>query len=251
MSEKTKNVLNLLLKVTAYLLVIFTVFMMIFTIFTVTTVDRNDRSVFGLRFYVVLTDSMSKSDKNADMDVHFNAGDIIFVKNVKDKTKLEAGDIIAFMSSNSESYGATITHMIREVKRTDDGKILGYVTFGTNTNTNDEALVEPAYVLGEYAGRLPGVGHFFEYLRSPIGYVIFILVPFILLILYNGINAIRLFRRYKREQNAILEAERAEIAEERKQNAEMLRELMALKEQLAKQNGEASSPSETESSENK
>ena len=250
MSEKTKNVLNLLIKVAAYLLVIFTVFMMIFTIFTVTTVDRNDRSVFGLRFYVVLTDSMSKSDKNADMDVHFNAGDIIFVKNVKDKTKLEAGDIIAFMSSNSESYGATITHMIREVKRTDDGKILGYVTFGTNTDTNDEALVEPAYVLGKYAGRLPGVGHFFEYLRSPIGYVIFILVPFILLILYNGINAIRLFRRYKREQNAILEAERAEIAEERKQNAEMLRELMALKEQLAKQNGEASSPSESQNSEN-
>ena len=250
MSEKTKNVLNLLIKVAAYLLVIFTVFMMIFTIFTVTTVDRNDRSVFGLRFYVVLTDSMSKSDKNADMDVHFNAGDIIFVKNVKDKTKLEAGDIIAFMSSNSESYGATITHMIREVKRTDDGKILGYVTFGTNTDTNDEALVEPAYVLGKYAGRLPGVGHFFEYLRSPIGYVIFILVPFILLILYNGINAIRLFRRYKREQNAILEAERAEIAEERKQNAEMLRELMALKEQLAKQNGESGSPSESQNSEN-
>ena len=250
MSEKTKNVLNLLIKVAAYLLVIFTVFMMIFTIFTVTTVDRNDRSVFGLRFYVVLTDSMSKSDKNADMDVHFNAGDIIFVKNVKDKTKLEAGDIIAFLSSNSESYGATITHMIREVKRTDDGKILGYVTFGTNTDTNDEALVEPAYVLGEYAGRLPGVGHFFEYLRSPIGYVIFILVPFILLILYNGINAIRLFRRYKREQNAILEAERAEIAEERKQNAEMLRELMALKEQLAKQNGESGSPSESQNSEN-
>ena len=249
-SQKAEKILKIVKNVFVSIVVAFSVFMMIFTIFTVTTVDRNDRSVFGLRFYVVLTDSMSKSDKNADMDVHFNAGDIIFVKNVKDKTKLEAGDIIAFMSSNSESYGATITHMIREVKRTDDGKILGYVTFGTNTDTNDEALVEPAYVLGKYAGRLPGVGHFFEYLRSPIGYVIFILVPFILLILYNGINAIRLFRRYKREQNAILEAERAEIAEERKQNAEMLRELMALKEQLAKQNGEASSPSESQNSEN-
>ena len=184
------------------------------------------------------------------MDVHFNAGDIILIKEVKNKNKFEPGDIIAFMSSNSDSYGETITHMIREVKRTDDGKVLGYVTFGTNTDTNDETLVEPAYVMGEYAGRLPGVGHFFEYLRSPIGYVIFILVPFVLLILYNGINAIRLFRRYKREQNAILEAERAEIAEERKQNAEMLRELMALKEQLAKQNGEANSPSESNNSEN-
>ena len=56
MSEKTKNVLNLIIKVAAYLLVIFTVFMMIFTIFTVTTVDKNERSVFGFRFYIVLTD---------------------------------------------------------------------------------------------------------------------------------------------------------------------------------------------------
>ena len=34
-----------------------------------------------------------------------------------------------------------------------------------------------------------------------------------------------------------MEAEKAEIAAERKQNEEMLRELQALKEQLAKQNG--------------
>ena len=60
---------------------------------------------------------------------------------------------------------------------------------------------------------------------------------FLLLILYNGVNVIRLFRKYKKEQTAIMDAEKAEIAAERKQNEDMLRELQALKEQLAQQTG--------------
>lgn len=235
MNKTASKILNISLKVATWLLVAFTVFMMIFTIFTVSTVDQNDRSVFGIKFYIVQTNSMSKSDKNADMDVHFNAGDIVLIKNVKDPTKLAAGDIIAFMSTNEESYGETVTHMIREVKKTEDGKVLGYVTFGTNTGTNDEALVEPSYILGSYTGKLPGVGNFFAFVKSTPGYIVCILVPFLLLILYNGVNVIRLFRQYKREQTEMLEAEKAEIAAERKQNEEMLRELMALKEKLEKQ----------------
>lgn len=234
-SNKIKNVLNVITKVLTGIVVAFAVFMMIFTIVSVTTVDKNDRSILGIKFYIVQTDSMSLSENNKDMDVHFNAGDIILIKNVKNYSELKAGDIIAFLSTNSVSYGETVTHMIREVKRDENGRLLGYVTYGTNTGTDDEALVEPEYVLGTYAGKLPGVGNFFAYVKSTQGYIICILIPFLLLILYNGVNVIRLFRKYKKEQTAIMEAERAQIAEERKQNEEMLRELQALKEQLAKQ----------------
>ncbi|MBR2907686.1 MAG: signal peptidase I [Clostridia bacterium] len=223
------------MKIITWLLIAFTVFMMIFTIFTVATVDKNDRNFFGLRFYIVKTDSMSKSDLNADLDVHFNAGDIILVKEVKNVSKLEAGDIISFVSTNSDSYFETITHMIREVKKTEEGKVIGYVTYGTNTDTNDEALVEPEYVLGKYTGKLPGLGNFFAFVKSTPGYILCILVPFLILILYNGVNVIVLFRRYKAEQTEAMEAERAAIAEERKQNEEMLRELQALKDQLSQQ----------------
>ena len=251
--DTLKRVFNIAFKAVTWLLVAFAVLMMVFTVFTVTTVDRNDRNIFGMRIYIVQTDSMSPSEKNAHMDVHFSAGDIILIQNVDDPTKLVPGDIIAFLSTNDVSYGETVTHMIREVKRDGSGKLLGYVTFGTNTDTDDEALVEPAYVLGKYTGKLPGVGNFFAFVKSTPGYIICILIPFLLLILYNGINVIRLFRRYKREQNALLEAERAEIAEERKQNEEMLRELMALKAQLEQQNRASSAqdpaPSE-DSSEN-
>ena len=248
--NNTKKILNIALKIATWLLIAVTVFMMIFTIVTVSTVDRNDRSMFGLRFYIVLTDSMSKSENNADMDVHFNAGDIVIVKNIKDPTKLKAGDIIAFMSTNEVSYGETVTHMIREAKRTPNGELIGYVTFGTNTGVDDEALVEPAYVLGTYSGKLPGVGNFFVYLRSTPGYILCILLPFMLLILYNGVYVIRLFRRYKREQTEILDAEKAEIAAERKQNEEMMRELLELKAKLEQQAAAQKAPEEENESDN-
>ncbi len=245
MNEKTKKLINIGMKVITWLLIAFTVFMMIFTIVTVTTVDRNDRSIFGVKFYIVQTDSMSKSENNKDMDIHFNAGDIVIIKDLSDneKAELKAGDVIAFLSTNSVSYGETVTHMIREVKYNDEGKIVGFVTYGTNTGTNDEKVVEPEYILGKYTGKLPGVGNFFAFVKSTPGYIVCILVPFLLLILYNGVNVIRLFRQYKKEQTAVMEAERAEIAEERKKNEDMLRELQALKEQLEKQKGDT--PTET------
>lgn len=253
MNTTAKKILNIALKVVTWLLVAFTVFMMIFTVFTVTTVDRNERSIFGVKFYIVTSNSMSKSENNKDMNIHFNAGDIVLIKNLSDneEAELKAGDVIAFLSTNSVSYGETVTHMIREVKYNDEGKIVGFVTYGTNTGTNDEKAVEPEYILGQYTGKLPGVGNFFVFVKSTPGYIVCILVPFLLLILYNGVNVIRLFRQYKKEQTAAMEAERAEIAEERKKNEDMLRELQALKEQLERQNGGTPTetpPAETENS---
>ena len=242
MNTTAKKILNIALKVVTWLLVAFTVFMMIFTVVTVTTVDRNDRSIFGVKFYIVQTDSMSLSENNKDMDVHFNAGDIVIIKNVDDPRALQAGDVIAFMSTNSVSYGETVTHMIREVKKTEDGKVLGYVTYGTNTGTDDEALVEPEYVLGTYSSKLPAVGRFFAFVKSTPGYIVCILVPFLLLILYNGVNVIRLFRKYKREQMADMQAEKEKLEAERAENQRMMQELLALKAQLDQKNGGEETP---------
>ena len=248
----SKKIMNIALKVVTWLLAAFTVFMMIFTIVTVTTVDKNDRSIFGVKFYIVRTDSMSLSENNKDMDVHFNAGDIVIIKNVENAKEMQAGDVIAFMSTNSESYGETVTHMIREVKQSEDGKVLGYVTYGTNTGTDDEALVEPEYILGAYSGKLPALGNFFAFVKSTPGYIVCILVPFLLLILYNGVNVIRLFRKYKREQMADMQAEKEKLEAERAENQRVMQELLALKAQLdKKEGGEGTPPAEPASEDNK
>lgn len=244
MNENTKKVLNKILKVVSWILIVFTVCMMIFTIVSVATLDRNDRNIFGYQFLIVQSDSMSPSEKNAHLDVHFSAGDIIIINNVENAWALQPGDVISFTSFSEVSYMETVTHMIHDVKKDDKGKVVGYVTYGTNTGAIDEAVVEPEYILGKYTGKLPGVGHFFAFIKSTPGYILCILVPFLLLILYYGVDVIRLFKKYKGEQNAILEAERAEIAEEKRQTEQMLRELQALKEQLAQQAQPAPQPAE-------
>lgn len=240
----TNKTINIIAKIFTWVIVAITVFMMIFTIFSVLTFDRNDRQIFGIKFYIVMSDSMSKSELNQNEKVHFNAGDIILAKTVKDPTSLKEGDIISFISQNEESFGNTVTHKIHSVVYDDQtGRVIGYKTYGTNTGKVDDAVVEPGYILGTYAGKLPKVGYFFNFLKQPVGYIICILVPFLLLIVYNLVNVIRLFRKYKAEQTAIMDAERQAIAEERKKTEAMLLEIQALKAQMEQKNKEDPPPS--------
>lgn len=240
-NETVKKILGISAKVLSILIIAVTVFMMVFTIFSTLTFDRNDRNLFGIRFYVVLTDSMSPSENNKEDKIHFDAGDIVLIKNVKNKAALKEGDVIAFVSKNSSSFGETVTHKIRRVEKTDDGKIIGYTTYGTNTGVDDDVIVQPEFVIGKYAGKLPNIGHFFAFLKTTPGYIVCILVPFLLLISWQGVNTVRLFKQYRKEQMADIEEERAQIAKEREESAAMLKELQALKEQLAKQQSENSS----------
>lgn len=218
-----KKTLNIIKNIFVWLLMIATIGIMVFTIFSVMTFDRNDRSIFGYRFFIVQSDSMSATD--------FSAGDIVFVKEV-DPATLNEGDIIAYISQSNSSYGQTVTHKIRSITTNANGDV-GFVTYGTTTNTDDDTVVTYPYVLGKYAGRWPKVGMFFAFLKTTPGYIICILVPFLLLIGYNGINCILLFRKYKREQMRELQAEREKIEEERRQTARMLKELRELRFQAA------------------
>lgn len=234
-----KKVLNIIKNILVWLVVILAVFMMIFTIVSVNTFDRNDRSLFGYKAYIVKSDSMSKTD--------FDAGDLILTKEVEDFSTLKEGDIITYISQSPDSYGEAITHKIR-TRTTDVDGNPGFITYGTTTGTDDETVVTYPYILGKYEKAIPNVGNFFMFLKTPQGYIVCIFVPFMLLILYQGINTIRLFRRYKKEQTEELQAERAQIEAERAESAKMMEELMALKAQLEQQkSGEGKETTDEES----
>ena len=204
------------------LVVVLAVCMMVFTVVSVSTFDRSDRSLFGYKAFIVLSDSMSKTD--------FDAGDLVLVREV-DPATLQEGDIIAYISQNQENYGATVTHKIRKLT-TDAGGEPGFVTYGTTTDTDDELVVTYPYVLGKYSGRIPKVGTFFQFLKSTPGYIVCILIPFLLLILLEGIRCIRLFRKYKAEQQAELQAERDKIEADRAETQRMMQELLQMKAQM-------------------
>ncbi|MBQ9968680.1 MAG: signal peptidase I [Oscillospiraceae bacterium] len=220
-----KKALNVIKTTMICLIVALAVFMMIFTIVSVTTFNRNDRDLFGYKAYIVNSDSMAATD--------FAAGDLIFVKEVYVGDLVE-GDIITFISQDAESYGEVVTHKIRS-KAVDAQGNPGFVTYGTTTGADDAVIVTFPYVLGRYEFHLDGVGSFFNFLKTPQGYIVCIFVPFMLLILYQGINCIRLFRRYKKEQNEEIRAEKAKIEAEREEANKMMAELLELKAQLQQQ----------------
>lgn len=220
--------LKIIRSIFVWLMVALAVFMMIFTIVSVSTFDRADRNLFGYKAFIVLSDSMSKTD--------FSAGDLVLVKEV-DPSTLKEGDIIAYTSQNTSNYGETVTHKIRK-RTTDANGEPGFVTYGTTTDTDDETIVTYPYVLGKYQGRIPKVGTFFQFLKSTPGYIVCILIPFLLLILLEGIRCIRLFRKYKAEQQAELQAERDKIEADRAETQRMMQELLQMKAQMAQNGGE-------------
>ena len=133
--------LNIIRSIFAWLMVALAVGMMIFTVISVSTFDRADRSLFGYKAFIVLSDSMSKTD--------FSAGDLVLVKEV-DPSTLKEGDIIAYTSQNTSNYGETVTHKIRKLTTDANGEP-GFVTYGTTTDTDDETVVTYPYVLGKYS----------------------------------------------------------------------------------------------------
>ena len=217
-----KKVFNILKTTFVWLIVLLAVSMMIFTVISVTTFNRNDRDLFGYKLYITLSDSMAKTD--------FHAGSLIMVKEV-DPSTLKEGDIITFMSQDTNSFGETVTHKIRKLTTDAEGNP-GFITYGTTTDVDDETIVTYPYVLGRYETHIPGLGTFFNFLKTTPGYFVCIFTPFMLLILYEGVKFFNLFRRYKNEQMEEMEIEKKKIEAEKEANAKMLEELRALKAQL-------------------
>ena len=216
-----KNVLT-------WLLVVAAVCMMVFTVVSVTTFDRNDRDLFGYKAFICRSDSMKATD--------FASGDLVFVKEVSPNA-IKVGDIISYRSEDPDTFGETFTHKVRALTTTEDGQP-AFITYGTTTGVDDELPVKYTQFQGLYKFDIPKLGTFFSFLKTTPGYFICIFLPFMLLILMQGINTVKLFRKYRKEQMAEMTAEREKLEEERKQTAEMMKELQALKEQLAAKDGQ-------------
>lgn len=246
-----KKALNIIKKVIVTIIFVFTIVMTVFTVVSVMAFNRTDRDILGYKAFIVLSDSMSATD--------FSAGDLVISKRV-DPTTLQEGDIISFISTNEESYGSTVTHKIRSKVVNANGDP-GFITYGTTTNTNDSMIVTYPYIVGKYVFSIAKVGLFFQFLKTTQGYIFCILIPFLILILYNAIETLSLIRQYRREQEAEIEKEKQEIKEQQekelaalakqreeneRQMAELMRMQRELNESLARQKENENKPEKVE-----
>lgn len=182
-----KEALILIKNVAVGVIVALAVVMVMITMIAVNTVGKTNRTLFGYTSFVVLTDSMARTD--------FSAGDIILTKKV-DPTTLRPGDIITFVAQSDSNFGRILSHKIRSIDVNRWGE-LEFTTYGTTTGVNDEGVVTPPYILGQYVVAIPRAGELFNWLRSTAGYVLCVFIPFLYLICLQIYNCVVLLRELK------------------------------------------------------
>ena len=125
--------------------------------------------VLGNKVLTVLSGSMEPA---------IHTGDIIMVRPLQAGEMLAEGDIATFRLDQNPRM--LITHRVIGVLSV-NGKVEKYITKG-DANKEQDTLVAPAQVLGRYHWRVPYFGYVAEFIRRPLGTVLVVIVPGVILI---------------------------------------------------------------------
>lgn len=128
----------------------------------------------GYKPLVILSNSMQPN---------IDVGNLVIVKT---KNEYNVGDIIGYKSDNQN----IIIHRITEATSS------GFFTKGDANNTTDDMLVTDEIIEGSLITIVPVVGTAILFFRTPLGFIICVILPIIILILMNlDYNKIKLTYR--------------------------------------------------------
>ena len=117
---------------------------------------------------------------SGSMEPKLKVGDIVVSKAV-DRSKIKAGDVITYkMGANT-----LVTHRVIEIIEMKGSNF--YKTKGDANNIEDSDLVSQDNVVGKLVLRIPKGGYVVDILTSPIGFIVFFIIPLVVLI-GNGIK---------------------------------------------------------------
>lgn len=131
--------------------------------------DRSpNKSLFGYRYYVVLTDSMVPE---------FSSGDMVFVKRAN-ADSINVGNVITFNpSSGSAAY---LTHRVTEKLVDYQGTgVTCFRTKGDANNSDDSFLIDESRVIGTVQFHVPKLGAMVRFVQLRW----YILIPLIALVI--------------------------------------------------------------------
>ncbi len=152
-------------------------------------IPKQTTDIFGVRFLVVISNSMEPK---------INVYDMIVIKDAN-QSDLEEGDIITFETYipevGEERY---VTHYLEEITTNNSGETI-YKTQGLNTSSDSydewtDAAGNPVDITfddveGAYMFKIPYIGRFVYWLRDPI---------FLLLLVLNGTVFYLLYKQIKK-----------------------------------------------------
>lgn len=142
-------------------------------------------SFFGIRLLTVQTDSM--------MDT-LMPGDLIVDTPVKDAKDLRQNDIITYWTIIG---GERVLNTHRIVNIYDGGEFCIFETQGDNNTIADPLTVHENEIVGKYLFRIPGVGKVIDYMQSPLGFFLVVVLPVLIFFIYHLIQFFRVLFEYQ------------------------------------------------------
>ena len=212
MKKVVKRIINIIIDIIVVLILAVSVLIVALSL---TSKSSGVPNVFGVAPLSVLTGSMEDT---------INPGHLIFCEVTDDPSyEYKKGDIVTF-HKNINGKSELNTHRIVEVVK--DDNITYYRTQGDNKKTNpepDEELQTSSTIVAKYTGtKIGGVGNFFSFIRTQLGFFLCVLLPMIIFFVYEAIRVVLNLLAYNKEktlEEAKLAVDSAELTEEQKKRA--------------------------------
>lgn len=124
--------------------------------------NKNEKYLFGLKAYIITTDSMKP---------HINSGDVIIISKVSEEN-LKVGDVITFKKDEE-----VITHRIIKINKSEEND---YITKGDNNNIEDQKSISYKDIEGRKVLRIPFLGKIIMKLQDEVYIIILIIIALVL-----------------------------------------------------------------------
>lgn len=209
--QSFKIISNIISWVLLILLVIIAGFLVYYFLSTNACKNREDYCEPKITLYTIISPSMTPTIKVYDVVVNIDP---------KSEAEINVGDIITFHSTSKLYSSRIVTHRVIE-KRVNENGITEFKTQGDNNLSPDDTYVPYENVVGKVIFKIPQLGRIQFLLTSTGGWLFLIIIPALLLILYDIIKLFKLFDARKRV-DATINLEKKQQLEE-KESLEIIR----------------------------
>ena len=157
---------------------------------------------------------------SGSMEPTIKTGSIVLTKPVND---YKIGDIITF-GSTTKTIPPT-THRIAEIKVVGGEPV--YITKGDANNSVDSREIKKSDIIGKTIIKVPYLGYVIDFVRKPVGFVLIIVIPAVVIIndeIRKIWREIMRLKKKKREKDANQDEKINELKQEIKKVEEEIKE---------------------------
>lgn len=173
---------------------VFLIMILVFLVIIINFIDQKNNLKKGIQKPALVS---AYTIVSPSMVPNINVLDVIITTRVSDPSKIKVGDVITFNSTDYRSSGVTVTHRVKKVEKTSDGKYL-FTTKGDANNTEDATRQPFSSIYGKVLLRLPKLGYIQYILSTVLGWLLLIIVPTVLII---GADIIKIIKTIKDDPN--------------------------------------------------